>query len=769
MNKTFQTSQQTQRHLLLQIAQSKIAVFALTLSATPWLLCGRGLSQALPTGGSFDAGAAGSSISTVGTTMTVTTPGRAVISWGSFNIERDNTVNFQNGGAVLNYVRSGGGPSQINGSLSAINPIVLINNQGISVGSTAVISVPSILLSTGSLAANAITTFINGANYGPGLNAPLISINLADTDAALAVNGSIRSTNGGGIGLVARSVSVGSTANLYTRGFRSAATGTDGVNTTVNGVVPEGTLWVGTTGLPVSPYTQAPGLPTGFGFAQISGQPSPQRIELSLRATYDLERFVIGTSGAHPGQFSGLFFSPNFRAVDFYVYDGVEAVEEGHRVSTTGTPLKRILQHTDDQGHLITETHDESEILGLNLPAGAILLDADGVRLNAVTGELVAGELTIQPGDQALANQDFVNQFGKGPVKVLIDGTHSSVVGSNGTKASYNPVTGVISWTEVVVGPSTTQLVAIPGNIVSINQGQTNPSFGMPAGPGMTAQYTQVEGGWYHGGSNNPGPPGCHGCTYRNPVTGQVIYWRGHFTTDKNGAHQFSTDSSAPATHVVYQVNGRYYVSEASAFNPSTSPQTPPSQTISPTTYQQITVPGPRTEQQFQQQLPITAKTPPVQGVATSSWQRPTPTNVPPGNLPTKVIPPATQRKPGPQPPGGPNPPVQITPGQTPPPGNNPPPGQIPPGQIPPGQTPPGQTTPAANTPAQPKAIPQGPQKPGPVQTTSLNPPLKGGGSRTRPGDTSTQTLPIQKAPGDKSRQTPPPGNNPPPGQIPPG
>ncbi|MBD2718040.1 filamentous hemagglutinin N-terminal domain-containing protein [Synechococcus sp. FACHB-909] len=582
-------------------------------------------AQVLPTSPQ-QVGSGAHTVTTSGSTLTVTTPGRAVISWGSFNIGPGGTVDFQNQGAVLNYVRGGGGASRLDGVLRAINPVVLINNQGITVGSTALISVPSILLSTGTLAAGAEQRFLSGEVYGPGLNAPLISIVMADGDGPIQVDGTIRSTNGGGIAMVAPSVSVGPTAAIFTRGTRSAATGTDGVNTTVNGVQPEGSLWIGTTGLPTNTFTAAPGLPTGFGFIQISGRPSPQRATLSLQATYDLERFVISTSGAKAGQFNDLFFSPNFRAADFYVYDGIEAIEEGHRESTNGGSLKRRLTHTDAQGNLVAEERDEASVLGLTLPAGAVLLNADGVRVDQTSGKLTSGTLTVQPGSTALTNPDFVDQFGTGPLKVTIDGGASSVVGSNGVKAPYNPQTGVITWDKTIPGTPTTQMVLVPGGSFTINQGQTNPGFTRPQEAGTSQQFVSQEGYYYHGHNGQyAGTRPCSGCRYVNPTTGEVTYWKGHFTTDSNGRPQFTTTGSLPPTHVLYMVGGRTYVTDASSFNPQTTPKNPPTQVVRPPIYQQVTTPGTPTVVQLQQALPLAGQASIPQGSGTSTWQRPTP------------------------------------------------------------------------------------------------------------------------------------------------
>ncbi|MFS6828074.1 filamentous hemagglutinin N-terminal domain-containing protein [Cyanobium sp. ATX-6F1] len=619
------TSSANLRQLLLRHSKSGLILLALA-QGNPLLQAAT--AQQLPTGALQERGAAGT-VNQTGRTLTVTTPGRAVFSWGTFNIGQGDTVDFRNGGAVLNYVRSGGIASQINGILRATNPLVLLNNQGISVGRTALISVPSLLLSTGSLLPDSLDKFMAGVSYGNGLNAPLISIQMSNGDGPILVEGRIESTNGGGIGLVAPSVTIAPSASLFSRGFRSASTGTDGVNLPYNGIEPEGTLWIGTTGLPINPFTAGAGLPTGFGFAQISGQPSPQSASLALQASYDLERFVIGTAGARAGQFDGLFFSPSFRASDFYVYDGIEAVEEGHRLATNGGPLKRLLRTFNAKGQASDQEMLESDVLGLQLPAGAALMNAEGVQVDQVSGKITAGTLTIQPSTAALANPDFTDQFGSGPLKVAIGTGGSSVVGSNGVKAAYDPQSGVIAWSRTIPGTSVTETVAIPGGI-TINQGQTNPGFTRPPDPGITQSFEVKEGYYYHGSNGSyAGSSPCPGCRYVNPVTGQVTYWRGHFTTDSQGHPQFTTSGGVPDTHVVYMVGGQYYVTSASGFNPQTTPKNPPTQVVSPTLYQQVTRPGIPTQQQFQQVLPLSGQATIPQGSATSTWTRPTAPLVP--------------------------------------------------------------------------------------------------------------------------------------------
>ena len=610
------------RSQLSRGARGSLALLALS-GSLPML--GALQAQALPKGPQIERGKG--TVTGDADRMTVRTNGRTVISWQNFNIEAGKLVDFQNDKAVLNYVRLGGGPSRIDGNMRATNPIILLNNQGITVGRTALISVPSLLLSTGSLLPDSIDKFIQGVNYGNGLNAPLISIQLSNGDGPIAIEGAIRSTNGGGIGLIAPSITIAPTATLFALGSRNAATGTDGVNIAVNGVDAKGSLWLGTTGLPLSAYTKPiagmpgaalPTLPTGFGFTQVGGQPSPQRIELALQASYDLERVVIGSSGALPGQFDGLFFSPNFRVTDFYVYDGIEAVEEGHRQATVGG-LRRTLVNV--QTNQLIDDQLESTILGLLLPPGASLMAATDINLDA-NGQLLSGNLVITP--PPTLSRDFVDQFGNGAFTLKIAGGQGSLEGSNGTKASYNPTTGQVSWVRSVQGPPITETVRVPG--VAIAQGSTAAPTGLVQGQATTTQYIAREGYYYHGRTGTyAGTSACSGCRYMNPVTGQVSYWKGHFSSDSNGHQHFVQDPRGSS--VVYAVGGQFYVTDAATFDPKTTPRTPPSggTSFTPDTLQTITRPGPTTQVSYSEILPIRGNAPQTGGAAQSSWVRPTP------------------------------------------------------------------------------------------------------------------------------------------------
>ncbi|WP_418555074.1 filamentous hemagglutinin N-terminal domain-containing protein [Phascolarctobacterium faecium] len=117
----------------------------------------------LPSGGAVVNGSG--SITSGGGTMDITGSGNVAINWDSFNIAQNETVNFKNMQAVLNYV-SGSGKSEIFGKLngSGVN-VFLINPNGILFGKTAQVNVGQLTASTRKQDANALKGF-NGSLAG---------------------------------------------------------------------------------------------------------------------------------------------------------------------------------------------------------------------------------------------------------------------------------------------------------------------------------------------------------------------------------------------------------------------------------------------------------------------------------------------------------------------------------------------------------------------------------------------------------------------------
>ncbi len=131
---------------------SAMTAFAAAILATQ---PGVSFAQALPTGGQVTAGQA--AISQNSNTMTINQGSqRAVIDWNSFNVGAGNTVQFNQPNAqsqALNRV-TGGGASNIQGSLLANGQILIQNANGVLFGKGSVVNVGSLLATTKSIDAN---------------------------------------------------------------------------------------------------------------------------------------------------------------------------------------------------------------------------------------------------------------------------------------------------------------------------------------------------------------------------------------------------------------------------------------------------------------------------------------------------------------------------------------------------------------------------------------------------------------------------------------
>lgn len=133
-------------------------IFAALLSGGLLLLPNWG--YALPSGGQVVTN--NGKITNNGNVMEITGSGNVAINWDSFNIAANETVNFQNMQAVLNYV-SGGSKSEIFGKLngSGVN-VFLVNPNGILFGQTAQVNVGQLTASTRNLEKNTLNGF-NGS------------------------------------------------------------------------------------------------------------------------------------------------------------------------------------------------------------------------------------------------------------------------------------------------------------------------------------------------------------------------------------------------------------------------------------------------------------------------------------------------------------------------------------------------------------------------------------------------------------------------------
>ncbi|MCC8159279.1 MAG: filamentous hemagglutinin N-terminal domain-containing protein [Phascolarctobacterium sp.] len=116
---------------------------------------------ALPSGGTVVAGNITSGpLSPSGSQMDITGSGNVAINWNSFDIAQNETVNFKNMQAVLNYV-SGGSRSEIYGNLKSDSGVhvFLVNPSGILFGKTAQVNVGQLTASTRRLEAGEMSGF----------------------------------------------------------------------------------------------------------------------------------------------------------------------------------------------------------------------------------------------------------------------------------------------------------------------------------------------------------------------------------------------------------------------------------------------------------------------------------------------------------------------------------------------------------------------------------------------------------------------------------
>ena len=147
-----------------------------------------------PQGGVVTTGAANLTMPAASNLLVTQSTGTAIINWQSFSIGAGERTGFvvPQGGATLNRV-TGGDVSSIYGSLSSNGRLFLVNPNGIVVGPSGTIDTAGLVLSTRDLSD---AEFLAGRD-----------MNFAGTSRGSIVNqGTIRSTGGGDVFLIARDV-----------------------------------------------------------------------------------------------------------------------------------------------------------------------------------------------------------------------------------------------------------------------------------------------------------------------------------------------------------------------------------------------------------------------------------------------------------------------------------------------------------------------------------------------------------------------------------
>lgn len=181
----------------LAAAGLALAPYSVDMVAGGWRLAA---VNAAPEGGVVVGGQA--QISAAGSTTSITqTTDRVAIDWSSFDISKNETVTFAQPGvnsAALNRV-IGNTASQIFGHINANGQIYIVNPNGVNIGSTAVINVGGLVVTTANITP---ATFMTA----PQLSADIViagSIQRASNNAGIVVSGKISAADNGKIILLA--------------------------------------------------------------------------------------------------------------------------------------------------------------------------------------------------------------------------------------------------------------------------------------------------------------------------------------------------------------------------------------------------------------------------------------------------------------------------------------------------------------------------------------------------------------------------------------
>ncbi len=452
----------------------------------------------LPTGGQYIAGQGSISGSTNGLTVTQTTS-HGIVTWGSFSIGANNTVQFNNGtGATLNWV-TGGNISQINGRLNATGSLYLINPQGVVIGPGGkVVTNGSFVASTRDVDSNAFMSggplAANGTSNGDVVNAGTITSN--DGDAILVGrsvtnSGTMTAPNGtaslaagnqivlqpvGGDSRIAVAGGTGDATNSGTIKAAQAALAAAGGN--VYALAENGAGVVSATG--TKTVDGHVWLTANSGTAQVSGSVAAQNADGS-GGTVTVRASNIGVPGT----------------VDASAQNAGHAGGQVSIVATGTTAVTGTIQArggVSGQGGTIETSGHRLAVGGAQVDAGAggqWLLDpfdltVDAAAASTIDGSLGAGtSVTLQTTATGTSGPGNANASGNG--NIVIDSAIAWSTAATLTLDAYNgiaidaPITvagagkvNLIAAYDTTTVPGTSLLELSFGQGDSINYGATN-------------------------------------------------------------------------------------------------------------------------------------------------------------------------------------------------------------------------------------------------------------------------------------------------------
>jgi filamentous hemagglutinin family protein len=167
------------------------------------------------------------------------TSARAVLDWGSYNIDVGKTVQILQpsaSAAMLNRITGDANPSQILGTLTANGTVMLMNPNGVMFGQNATVNVGSLIATTGNIDVN---NFINTGGA-----------QITGAAGSITNEGSITAQAAGLVALVAPSVT--NQGSITATGGTIALAGSTAATVSLNGGLYEFAIPTGATGTSVS-------------------------------------------------------------------------------------------------------------------------------------------------------------------------------------------------------------------------------------------------------------------------------------------------------------------------------------------------------------------------------------------------------------------------------------------------------------------------------------------------------------------------------------
>lgn len=347
----------------------------------------------LPQNGTVFSGAASGTVT--GNQMTINqTSNRAILDWGSFNIDLGKAVQIVQpnaASAILNRITGDTNASQILGGLSANGTVMLMNPNGVMFGANATVNVGSLIATTGTIDANYFLT-TGGAQ-------------ITGATGSIVNEGGITAQGAGLVALVAPSVT--NHGSISATGGTIALAGATAATVSLNGGLYEFAIAAGATGNNVSNTAGASldgaTLRLGVGDAAnlLSGVINLEGVQRASSAIVVNGNAVVLKSALQAPSVSG-----NSNRVD--VYAGAR-IQDAVDIAKTGTPGAgaAVDVHAGDYAEQVVLNKASLTLTGL---AGAKIVVPDaaqvnGVSINAnnvtVTGLEIAGPVNLPYLDYA--------------------------------------------------------------------------------------------------------------------------------------------------------------------------------------------------------------------------------------------------------------------------------------------------------------------------------------------------------------------------------